>query len=39
MVDEGIINKEEALLRVEPNQLNQLLHRGIDPNAKKRSNC
>jgi len=35
MVDEGIINKEEALLRVEPNQLNQLLHRGIDPNAKK----
>ncbi|MEA3453446.1 MAG: pyruvate, phosphate dikinase [Candidatus Caldatribacteriota bacterium] len=35
MVDEGIINKEEAVLRVEPNQLNQLLHRGIDPNAKK----
>jgi pyruvate,orthophosphate dikinase len=35
MVDEGIINKEEAILRVEPNQLNQLLHRGIDPNAKK----
>ena len=35
MVEEGIINKEEAVLRVEPNQLNQLLHRRIDPNAKK----
>jgi len=34
MVEEGIINKEEAILRVEPNQLNQLLHRRIDPNAK-----
>ena len=35
MVEEGIINKEEAVLRVEPNQLNQLLHKRIDPNAKK----
>jgi len=35
MVEEGIINKEEAVLRVEPNQLNQLLHRRIDPSAKK----
>jgi len=35
MVEEGIINKEEAVLRIEPNQLNQLLHRRIDPNAKK----
>jgi pyruvate,orthophosphate dikinase len=34
MVEEGIINKEEAILRVEPNQLNQLLHRRIDPMAK-----
>jgi len=34
MVEEGIINKEEAILRVEPNQLNQLLHRRIDPQAK-----
>ncbi|MCK4308672.1 MAG: pyruvate, phosphate dikinase, partial [Candidatus Atribacteria bacterium] len=34
MVEEGIITKEEAILRVEPNQLNQLLHRRIDPNAK-----
>jgi len=35
MVEEGIINKEEAVLRGEPNQLNQLLHRRIDPSAKK----
>src|SRR5665648_831765 len=35
MVEEGIINKEEAVLRVEPNQLNQLLHKRIDHNAKK----
>ncbi|HDP36267.1 MAG TPA: pyruvate, phosphate dikinase [Candidatus Atribacteria bacterium] len=34
MVEEGIIDKEEAILRVEPNQLNQLLHRRIDPQAK-----
>ena len=34
MVEEGIINKEEAILRVDPNQLNQLLHRRIDPKAK-----
>ncbi len=34
MVEEGIITKEEAILRVEPNQLNQLLHKRIDPNAK-----
>jgi len=34
MVEERIISKEEAILRVEPNQLNQLLHKRIDPNAK-----
>jgi len=33
MVEEGIITKEKAILRVEPNQLNQLLHRRIDPKA------
>ncbi|MCM3668489.1 pyruvate, phosphate dikinase [Mesobacillus maritimus] len=30
MVKEEIINKDEALLRVDPDQLNQLLHRRID---------
>ncbi|SMB89755.1 pyruvate phosphate dikinase [Desulfonispora thiosulfatigenes DSM 11270] len=34
MVDEKLITKEEALLRIEPTQLDQLLHRSIDPNAE-----
>ena len=34
MVNEGLIAKEEALMRVEPEQLNQLLHPRIDPSAK-----
>jgi pyruvate,orthophosphate dikinase len=33
MANEGLIAPQEALLRVEPNQLNQLLHRRIDPDA------
>ncbi len=34
MVEEELISKEKALLRVEPAQLEQLLHRRIDPEAK-----
>jgi pyruvate,orthophosphate dikinase len=34
MVREGLISKEEALLRLEPNQLDHLLHPIIDPKAK-----
>ncbi|MCR4399611.1 MAG: pyruvate, phosphate dikinase, partial [Syntrophomonadaceae bacterium] len=34
MVEEGIISREEALLRVDAEQINQLLHRQIDPSAK-----
>ena len=34
MVQEGLISKEEALLRIDPEQLDQLLHRQIDPQAK-----
>lgn len=34
MVDEGLITRDEAILRVEPGQLDQLLHRRIDPGAK-----
>ncbi len=34
MVREGMITKEEALLRVSPDQLDQLLHPMIDPKAK-----
>jgi len=35
MVKEGIISKREALLRVDPDQLNQLLHRRIDDNYQR----
>jgi len=34
MVNEGLITKEEAILRVDPAQVEQLLHRRIDPKAK-----
>ncbi len=34
MVNEGILTKEAALLRIEPESLNQLLHTGIDYSAK-----
>ncbi len=34
MVNEGIISREEAVMRVEPTQLDQLLHKHIDPSAK-----
>ncbi|HEX6370061.1 MAG TPA: pyruvate, phosphate dikinase [Longimicrobium sp.] len=33
MVDEGLITPEEAVLRVEPDQLDQLLHPMVDPDA------
>ncbi|NCC22427.1 MAG: pyruvate, phosphate dikinase [Alphaproteobacteria bacterium] len=35
MVKEGLINEEEAVLRVDPAQLDHLLHPRLDPNAKK----
>jgi pyruvate,orthophosphate dikinase len=34
MVNEGLISKTEALLRVEPEQINQLLHRQIDTSVQ-----
>jgi len=33
MVDEGLISREEAVLRVEPRQLDHLLHPAVDPAA------
>ncbi len=33
MVEEGLIDKKEAVLRVQPEQLDQLLHPMIDPQA------
>lgn len=35
LVHEGLISKEEALLRIQPEQLNKLLHRSIDHKLKK----
>jgi pyruvate, orthophosphate dikinase len=35
MVEEGIIDKRTALLRVDPDQLNQLLHSRIDESFKR----
>ena len=34
MADEGLINQREAVLRVDPQQLDQILHPTIDPKAK-----
>ena len=34
MVDEGLITREEAVARIDPASLDQLLHPRIDPNAE-----
>lgn len=36
MADEGLITREEAVMRIDPGQLDQLLHPMIDPTADKR---
>lgn len=35
MAEDGIISRDEALMRVEPRALNELLHRQVDPNAPR----
>ncbi|MDX2480910.1 MAG: pyruvate, phosphate dikinase [Desulfuromusa sp.] len=35
MVKEGLITEKEAVLRVDPDQLDQLLHPSLDPHAEK----
>ncbi len=35
MVEEGLVSKKEAIMRVEPEQLDQLLHPIIDPKSTK----
>ncbi len=37
MVNEGLITKEEAILRVDPQQLDTLLHKTVDPKTKEES--
>lgn len=34
LFNDGLISKEQAILRVEPSQLDQILHKHIDPEAK-----
>ena len=36
MVTEGLITREEAILRIEPHSLDQLLHPTLDPDADRR---
>ncbi len=36
MVEEGLIRQEEAVLRIEPASLDQLLHPSLDPKAEKK---
>ena len=35
MVDEGLITRDEAIARIDPSSLDQLLHPTIDPNADR----
>ncbi len=37
MVKEGLIDKKTAVLRVEPSQLDQLLHKQLDPKEKSKA--
>ncbi len=39
MVKEGLISEKEAVLRIEPTQLDQLLHPSLDPKAQKDILC
>ncbi|RBI75992.1 pyruvate, phosphate dikinase [Roseovarius sp. TE539] len=35
LAQDGIINREEALMRIEPRALNEMLHRQVDPEAQR----
>src|SRR5690606_23552763 len=35
LVEEGIISQDEAILRVEPDKLDELLHPSFDPEAER----
>ena len=37
LVKDGLLNEKEALLKVDANQLNQLLHKRLDPIAKSKT--
>ncbi len=38
ILKEGLINEKEAILRIEPNKLDELLHPVFDPKALKKAN-
>jgi len=38
MLREGLLTKEEALMRIDPAQLEQIMHKRIDPKAKEKMN-
>ena len=35
LAEEGIITRQEAVMRIEPRSLNELLHRQVDPDAER----
>jgi len=35
LAEDGVISREEALMRIEPRALNELLHRQVDPDAPR----
>ncbi len=37
MIDEGLISKEEAVMRLAPEQIDELLHPIVDPSAEKKA--
>ena len=37
MVNESLIDKKTAVMRIKPNQINQLLHKQLDPVAKQKA--
>lgn len=37
MVNEGLIDKKTAIMRIKPDQINQLLHKQLDPVAKQKA--
>ena len=39
MIDEKLIDEDEALLRIQPQSLDQLLHPTLDPKADKTQLC
>ncbi len=39
MVDEGLITKEEAIMRIDPSIIDKLLHPTFDPNALAKAHC